>query len=208
MRRRLSPLLPLAVLIALALPLAACGDDPVDLPPHEAEADSLLASVTGDAWDAVFPSPGPFQTESTLGGEASGKTLLDSAANPLPAFLSDEPPYLDAAATEQYATCVLGDTTVAGQPARLVEARFVADGRRAQPIRLVRAAVAPEAGTLLAIEVHREVESTLFDETSRLVAALASGPDGLVLDHSTAVTTTDVPASEPATARVTLRRQR
>lgn len=204
MRRLLALLLPLA-----SLTLSACADAPVEMPPHEAEADALLASVTGDAWDAYFPSEGPYAVDSGLDGEASGETVQDSAANPLPAFLSDEPPYLDAAATEQYATRVVGDTTVAGETARLVEARFVADSRRTQPIRLVRAAVAPEDGALLAIEVHREVESTLFDEVSRLTAALARGPAGsFVLDHSTAITTTDVPASEPATARVTFRRQR
>lgn len=204
-----SPLLwPLATL-ALALPLAACADEPVETPPREAEADSLLSAVTGDAWDALFPSAGPYVVSAEGAGAAMSDDLRDSAENPLPAFLADEPPYLDAAAAEQYATRVLGDTTVAGQAARLVEARFVDDGRRSQPVRLVRAAVTPEARTLLAIDVRREVTSTLFDEQSRLVAALARGDDGrLVLDHSEARTTTDVPASEPATATVSLRRQR
>jgi hypothetical protein len=133
-------------------------------------------------------------------------TTVAAVSNPLPAFLSDEPPFLDAAAREQYTTRLAGDTTIAGVAARWVEAEFVANGRRTQPVRFVRAAVDPERGGLLSIVVRREVDSSLFDETSRLRATLARGTGGLVPGWARVETRTDVPGSEPRSARLLWRR--
>ena len=192
-----------AALVAVGL-LVACGDAPADLPPHDPEADRLLAFVTGDAWDGVFAGDGGarYRVET-----ASGDTTA-AVGNPLPAFLSDEPPYLDAAAREQYETRLAGDTTVAGVAATLVEAEFVADGRRTQPVRYVRAAVDSASGALLAVEIRREVASTLYDESSRLRADLARGPGGrpaLVPGSADIRTTTDVPLSDARTERLAWR---
>ena len=189
--------------LSLLLALAACADAPVEVPPHDAEADALLAHVTGDAWDSVWDRAAALgETYRQPGGAA----MEGAPPNPLPSFLSDEPPYLDAAAREQYATRTLGDTTLAGRPARLVEARFVPDGRRTQPIRLVRAAVADT--TLLWIEVVRESESTLFDESSRLLAGLAEAGGEPVPGHAAIQTTTDVPASPPRDLTMSWQRAR
>ena len=188
----------------LLAPLAGCASGSADVPPRDAAADSLLVYVTGDAWDDAFARTAAGGWLRTTEGEtgATKTTRTDSIPNPLPAFLSDEPPFLDAAASDQYTTRALADTTVAGRPARLVEARFVAGERRTQPIRYVRAAVDPTSGALLAIEVRRRSESTLYDETSRLVAALALGGGALVPDHASIETRTDVPLSSPRSARV------
>lgn len=176
----------------LLLALAACAEAPVESPPHDPEADRLLASVTGDAWDAVWTTA----SARPLAFERPGGDVLDALPpNPLPAFLSDEPPFLDAAAREQYETRVLGDTTLAGQPATLVGARFVADSRRTQPVRSVRAAVTA-SGTLLWIDVQRESESVLFDEDSRLRAGLAVAEGAFVPGYAEVTTRTDVPASD------------
>ena len=196
---RLSPLL--VFLLAL---LAGCASGPDEVPSRDAVADSLLTHVTGDAWDEAFARTASgewIRTTESEGGETE-TARTDSMPNPLPAFLSDEPPYLDAAASDQYTTRALADTTIAGRRARLVDARFVADGRRTQPIRYVRAAVDPASGALLAIEVHREFESALYDETSRLVAALTSGDGALVPDHASIQTRTDVPMSPSRSGRV------
>ena len=181
-----------AALLLSLLFVSACTEKPVSLPPHDAQADALLAHVTGDAWDTVWAHAGSLgEAYRQPGGEPLGAL----PPNPLPAFLSDEPPYLDAAAREQYATRVLGDTTVAGQTARLVEARFVPDSRRTQAIRLVRAAVSDT--TLLWIHVERESESVLYDERSRLRAGIARAGGALVPGHAEIQTATDVPASPP-----------
>ncbi len=190
--------------LLLALFLTACADAPAVIPERDAEADRLLAFVSGDAWDAVFGAP---QTGRFVRTESGEPQTVDSVLNPLPAFLSDEPPYLDASARDQYATRVLGDTLVAGRAARIVEARFVADGRRTQSIRYVRAAVSPEAGELLAVDVRREMTSALFDETSRLRADLASGATasgarGLVPGSAQIDASTDVPLSDARASRV------
>ncbi|MEM6325564.1 MAG: hypothetical protein AAF791_00465 [Bacteroidota bacterium] len=178
------------------LALAACAEAPVEMPPHEAAADALLEHVTGNAWDSVWTRAAAADYVR-LGTEAGTSEALDAPpVNPLPAFLSDEPPYLDTAAREQYATRVLGDTTVAGRPAQLVEALFVPDGRRTQPIRLVRAAVT-ESGDLLWVHVDRAMDTILFDEASRLRAGLTEADGALVPGHAEIETTTDVTASEP-----------
>jgi hypothetical protein len=176
----------------LLLVLAACSDAPAEMPPHDEAADALLAHVTGDAWDDIW------ETDAALGGsyrQSDGAVIDGLPPNPLPAFLSDEPPYLDAAAREQYTTRILGDTTVAGRAAQLVEARFVADERRTQPIRRVRAAVSDTA--LVWVEVQRAMDTILFDETSRLRAGLADAGGTLVPGLAEVQTTTDVPASDP-----------
>ena len=198
-------------LLPFLLLLAACADAPAVIPERDAEADRLLAFVAGDAWDGVWDAAsGGAYTRTADGAQAA----VDSFPNPLPAFISDEPPYLDASARDQYATRVLGDTVVAGRTARLVEARFVADGRRTQPIRYVRAAVSPEAGALLAVEVQREMASALFDETSRLRASLASGENassgarGLVPGAARIDARTDVPLSDPRASRIEWARAR
>lgn len=178
-------------LLAPLLVLAACSDAPAEMPPHEEAADALLVHVTGAAWDSVWTRAAAADYVS-----APDEGALDAPpVNPLPAFLSDEPPYLDAAAREQYATRVLGDTTVAGRPAQLVEARFVADERRTQPIRLVHAAVSAD-GDLLWVRIEREMDSILFDESSRLRASLTEVDGLLVPGHAEVETTTDVPATD------------
>ena len=182
----------------LLLVLSACADAPSVVPERDAEADRLLAFVSGDAWDDAWKASEGAFTQRVDGSQ----TVLDSVHNPLPAFLSDEPPYLDASARDQYATRVIGDTLVAGRAARLVEARFVADSRRTQPIRYVRAAVSPEAGELLAVVVQREMASALFDETSQLRAELASGARGLVPGSARIDARTDVPLSDARVSTV------
>ncbi|MEM1055466.1 MAG: hypothetical protein AAGI52_08055 [Bacteroidota bacterium] len=181
--------------------LAACSEPPAEMPPHDAEADRLLAHVTGDAWDAVWSTSASGAARYTqtledldpISGGATRQALDGLPANPLPAFLSDEPPYLDTAAREQYATRILGDTTVAGRSATLIEARFVADERRTQAIRRVRAAVADSV--LLWVEVIRESDSVLFDESSFVRATLAEVDGVLVPGRADIVTGTNVPAS-------------
>jgi len=176
--------LPLVLLLALG-----CSQDDIVVPEHEAAADALLLHVRGDAWDDVFAQA---PEASYIRVDGANAVPVDSVPNPLPSFLSDEPPYLDAAARDQYATSVVGDTVVAGRSARVVEARFVPDGRRSQPIRYVRAAVAPERGGVLAIEVRREMSSILFDEQSHFTASLASGARGLIPGTSSIHATTNV----------------
>lgn len=185
------------------LALAACADAPTEAPDHDPEADRLLTHVTGDAWNDAWERATADYVR--LGPEADPPEPMETApVNPLPAFLSEEPPYLDAAAREQYATRVLGDTTVAGRPATLVEARFVPDDRRTQPIRLVRAAVTA-SGDLLWVEVQRDMDTILFDEASRLRAGLANVESSLVPGHAEVETATDVPASEARDFRTSWR---
>ena len=73
--------------------LAACAEAPAEMPPHDAEADALLAHVTGDAWDTAWAT-----ADSGAYRQPDGQPLDGLPVNPLPAFLSDEPPYLDASA--------------------------------------------------------------------------------------------------------------
>lgn len=191
--------------LLLLIALGACAPRDAAPPPRDEAADALLAHVTGDAFDEAFAAldalPHRVRRQSARnGGGHSSEDRSDStgvaAANPLGAFLSDEPPYLDAAARDQYAVAVVGDTLVAGRRAPLVEARYREASGRAQPIQYVRAAVAD--GRLLHVHVRRSSESLLYDEQSWLTASLQAAPGGaLVPAAAQAITETDVPLSPP-----------
>ena len=121
------------------------------------------------------------QRAGTLAGdEADGVPRLRS---PLETALSEDPPFLDPAARDQYRRAVVGDTVVAGRRLALVEA-VLTDPETEQAVRRVRAAVDPDSGRPVVVEVDRLARSVVYDETSRVRVALAPGPDGTWLPHT------------------------
>lgn len=131
-------------------------------------------------------------TDRSRAGGVAGAEGAPRLHDPVGPTLPDDPPYLDPASRDQYRIAVAGDTVVAGQRLRLVEAVFVA-GRRAQPVRRVRAAVDPASGQPVVVEVVRVTESTLYDETSRIHVDLARLGDRWIPHRVTTDTRTDVP---------------
>jgi hypothetical protein len=144
----------------------------------------------------------------TVAGREAAGTLAGSDAeevprlrDPLATALSDDPPYLDPSIRDQYRRAVVGDTVVAGRRLALVEAVLV-DAQTEQSVRRVRAAVDPETGRAVVVEVERAMESAVFDETSRVRVALAPGPDGALLPRSVETDArVDVPLAPPRRVR-------
>lgn len=123
--------------------------------------------------------------------------------SPLETALSEDPPYLDPAVRDQYRRAVVGDTVVAGRRLAVVEA-VLADTDAEQAVRRVRAAVDPETGQPVLVEVERAVDSVVYGETSRVRVALAPGPDGAWLPHTVETDAlVDVPLAPPRRVRTT-----
>ena len=139
-------------------------------------------------------------TDRTASGTLSGDDgATPRLRDPIAPALPQDPPYLDPSVRDAYRASVLGDTTIAGTPFRRVQAVLV-DESRQLGVRRVWAAVGAD-GQVGAIEVRRETDSVLYDETSRVRVDLAPGPSGWVPRRVVTDTRTDVPLSDPAHVR-------
>lgn len=139
-------------------------------------------------------------TDRTASGTLAGAGApAPRLRDPIGPALPQDPPYLDPSVREAYRVSVLGDTVIAGEPFRRVQAVLV-DESRQLGVRRVWAAVDAD-GRVGAVEVDRRADSAVYDETSRVRVDLAPGPGGWVPRRVVTDTRTDVPLSDPAHVR-------
>ena len=216
--------------VCLVLLAAGCTADGPAGAVADTEADRLLAAVVASAVAPAFERAGRYRADvevsvydahvvaghetATVVEDGDSVRVLDRTArgvlagddggrprlrDPIGPALPQDPPYLDPAVREAYRVAVLGDTAIGGAAFRRVEA-VLTDGARQLGVRRVWAAVGA-GGQIGAIEVDRQSESAIYDETSRVRVDLAPGPDGWVPRRVVTDTRTDVPLSEPARVR-------
>ena len=209
------PRLPLALVLA-ALAAGCAEGTPQDA--ADSDADRLLARVTDAAVADAFArldrvaytatqqtTQGGAETTTTTVREGDGTQAADDAPrprDPIGPALPAEPPFVDPASRDQYRRTVLGDTTVAGRRLRVVEA-VLTDVDAEQQVRRAWAAVDPETGQPVLVEVDREADSVVYTEVSRARVELAAGPGGAWVPRRIETDTrTDVPLSDPVRVRV------